>query len=165
MLRQAIKILRTWWPSNSNRRELYDSATIAIIMTVIRSRTTIAAIMTLGLVRCRTCLPNKTEVVAIPSFMVEWHATTSLPIVNISCYLFRGEMYKVLLELIQLHDYSSWCMLVDRIETDCSLRTSNQVSYDNCSDDCIKWTVSKIMCTRIDFSDISLILRSTVLFI
>lgn len=57
-------------------------------MTVIGSRTAITSIMTLGLVRRSTCLPNKTEVAAIPSLMVEWHATT-LRIVNISRYLFQ----------------------------------------------------------------------------
>jgi len=74
---------------------------MAIIMTVISSRTAITSIITFGLVRWSPCLPNKTEVAAIPSLMVRRHATV-LRIVNISRYLFLREIEESLVNSMSL---------------------------------------------------------------
>jgi len=60
------------------------SLLMAIIITVIRSRTAITSIMTFEL--RSSCLPNKAEVAVILSLMARRHAT-ALRIVNISRYL------------------------------------------------------------------------------
>lgn len=71
----------------SNFETVRFNRTMATITTIIRSRTSIAAIMTSGLLRYRTCLPNKPQVVAIPTCL--WSDGTRslpLPIVNIRPY-------------------------------------------------------------------------------
>lgn len=81
---RAIKIRGDRSNFESHGETVHDltDLTMATITTIIRSRTSIPAIMTSGLLRCRTCLPNKTQVVAIPTCL--WSdGTRSLPVVNI----------------------------------------------------------------------------------
>lgn len=68
----------------SNFETVRFNRTMATITTIIRSRTSIAAIMTSGLLRYRTCLPNKAQVVAIPTCLrSDGTRSLPLPIVNI----------------------------------------------------------------------------------
>lgn len=92
---RAIKIRGDRSNFESHGETVHDltDLTMATITTIIRSRTSIPAIMTSGLLRCRTCLPNKTQVVAIPTCL--WsNGTRSLPVVNIG----RRTREKVLLD-------------------------------------------------------------------